>query len=115
MARERADVTEVKSDGMGFTGALTAAPTDGIEIPNGRGDVMLYVSNADAAPINVTLITPEERADVVPVEDPVTAIAAGGDHLFGYLLPSTFNSGGLVNVNFSAVANVSYLCFRNGK
>ena len=90
----------------GLNAAFTAADALGHTIVN-NGRTALIVKNGSAASINVT-ITPGGTAGGYVVTPVVVAIAAAEEGYIGSFPAYPFNTtGGLVQVDFSAVTSVT--------
>lgn len=94
--------------GVAFTPA--AADVGGDSFVN-TGVEFLYVNNADAAPINVTIDSPGTCSFNVAANaahDIVVAVPAGEERIIGPFPTGRFNDGNnQAQVTYSAVANVT--------
>lgn len=96
----------IQSDGT------AVSSTDSVANP--KGNVMLRVSNASGASINVTLApgaNPTRPADgtfpVMTLQAKVIAVAAGHAMIIGPIPPAYNDSGGNVQVSYSATTSVT--------
>lgn len=80
MARAALTIQTINSDGLYPT--LVAATADGHAFDNSGQNVLVYVLNEDASPVDVTFETPI-TIDGEAVDDKVVAVPAGEFKIFG--------------------------------
>lgn len=112
MARSALTINEVVHGGLDLTAALAAANVDGHSIQN-TGQEAIVVDNADASPINVTVITPLTRNNLA-VADEVIVCAAGVQTIIGpWKDKQLYNQEDTtVDIDFSAVASIEVAAIR---
>lgn len=95
----------------GIVPSFTAANADG-HILDGDGDVLLYVKNGGASPINVTIQTPGTVGGLAVTEQ-IVAVANAAEKIIGRFPPAVYTRDpgladpGKVYVDFSAVTSVT--------
>lgn len=111
MARTALTVNQIAPSGL--AAALAAANVDGHSVAN-DGRTFIHVKNASGAPINVTVKASAYKVGGLALTDVVIAVpATTGERLIGPFDPTAFNqSGGEVNVDFSAVTSVTVAAYR---
>jgi hypothetical protein len=109
MARTNLAVQQIVVAGLLPT--YSTANADGHSVVN-NGNVFLHVKNASGSSVNVTVETPAKVGGLDVAEDVVT-VGASSEKMIGPFDPSVFNqSGGLLYVDFSAVASVTCAAFK---
>lgn len=97
--------------------ATQAAAAGGDEVA-ADSDTALLVDNQDNSSINVTLTSQVTSAPGVAAADVVIAVAAGEQRIFSFRnsahLERLKDSGGLVQIAYSAVMSVSVAAFKLG-
>ena len=96
---------QMTSAGAAITLTAATGGGDTADISNGR--TFLWVQNAGAGSINVTLTTPGTVDGDLTVGDRVVAVPNGatGDRLIGPLNPAVY--GGIVAIAYSGVSSVT--------
>ena len=92
---------------------FSAANADGHDVAN-SGRMFLYVKNADASPMNVTITTPG-NVDNLAITDQVVAVAAGEEEVIGPFPPAIYNADpgtdDTIEVLFSSVTSLTIAAF----
>lgn len=110
MARTSLTVTNILNSGI--TPAYGAANADGHYFAN-DGRVLLQVKNTNGSTRTVTVQTPATVGGLAVAEVAVVVPITTGDKMIGPFDPSLFNqAGGLVYVDFDAVADLTIAAFR---
>lgn len=106
----------LESNGLAI--AAAAASAGGDTAPNPDGKVFLYVKNAGAGGITVT-VTPAKPTLAIPGQGqftkatPAVAVAAGAEALLGPFPPAIFNDGnGNLDITYSGVTSVEVAAFQ---
>jgi hypothetical protein len=95
----------------GVDSALAAANADGHFFVN-SGKEFIEVENASASPITVTIPIPK-TVDGQALAAKTVAVPASGKRSIGPFIPDIYNqAGGVVHVDFSAVATVTCAAFQ---
>jgi hypothetical protein len=104
----------------GITPTFTAAATDGFAIDNRLQDVLLYIKNAGASPVTVT-IGPSKTIDGRTLAAHTVTVANGSEKLVGPFPSDLYNKNELVTgiakalvVTFSATTSVTIAALKIG-
>lgn len=109
----RVNVVPQAASAAGVQLAYAAPTVDGIMIP-GDGETKVLVKNTNAADLTVTVQTPLTEGGLAVVEQTVVVPATTGERLIGpfrqdvYNRPTGAGDGGMVYVDFSLQASVTY-------
>lgn len=119
MARTALAVQEAVLTGL--TPTFSAATADGHAISNPDEKVAIYVKNASASPITVTIATPATVSGLA-ITDLTVSVPAAGERLIGPFPKGLFNQDDsgvsgveeAVFLNTSAQASVTYAALKVG-
>lgn len=110
----RTVLAPIVSTRAGIAVPYTAANVDGHSIVNPGEGMMIHVKNGGASPINVTIKT-AMKVDGRLVPDLVVAVPNASDRLIGPFQKEVYNqTGGTVNVDFSAITSVTVAAIQLG-